>query len=58
MSKQAIMGEALKDHSDKDCCCGGHSHHDHKKSRTHHSTLARLQVRRARKAMRKIEGAI
>jgi hypothetical protein len=47
MSKQAIMGGDLKDHSDKDCCCGGHSHHDHKKSRTHHSTLARLQVRRA-----------
>ena len=48
--------------SDKCCCCGGHSASDHKKSLTHHSTLAKLIIRQKRqnKALDKaiIEGRL
>ena len=33
----------------KGCCCGGHNASNAKKSLSHHSTLSRLKVRRARK---------
>jgi len=54
MPKSACFGKVVLDHSDKDCCCGCHSRHDHKKSRTHHSTKSRILVRRARDAMKSI----
>ena len=40
--------------SDKDCCCGGHSHKDVKKNRHHHST----KMREAYKILRSIKNKI
>ena len=50
--KQAIGSDCRnpKDHSKKDCCCGSHSANDRKKSRTHHATATKIQIRKSRKA--------
>lgn len=38
-----------KEHSDKNCVCGGHSSRDVKKKRKHNSTKRKLKIRIARK---------
>jgi len=40
--------------SKKDCCCGCHSAHDHKKSKTHHSTAQRIAIRKSRRMNEKM----
>jgi len=43
------------DHSDKDCCCGGHNHSNPKKNLHHHSTKMRHLYRLSRKYWKKIK---
>lgn len=49
--KTAITNRLLRKelgHSRKDCVCGGHSEHDHKKNKKFHSTMVRLMIRKRR----------
>lgn len=50
MAKTAVMGNECTNHSKKDCCCGGHSANDVKKNKNHHSTKAKLLIRKSRKS--------
>jgi len=36
-------------HSKKDCCCGGHNHKNHKKSKTHNATASKLSIQANRR---------
>jgi hypothetical protein len=42
------------DHSNKDCCCGGHSSKDVKKNLNHNSTKLKLNYRKRSKFIRDI----
>lgn len=42
------------EHSDKDCCCGGHSTKDVKKNKNHNATKKRLGIRMVRKFLNNI----
>ena len=50
MSRFAIMSDCKdpQNRSKKDCCCGSHSANDRKKSKTHHNTAAKIQIRKSR----------
>lgn len=52
MSRRAIMTNTKhpEDCSDKVCVCGGHSAHDAKKNKGHHSTKVRILMRKRRQS--------
>ena len=57
---EAHFGSAKypKDHSDKHCCCGDYNHSNPKKNLNHHSTKAKLNIKKQRKVITAIENSI